>query len=201
MLSKEERLSFFLAQEGVKKIELGCGPNKKDGYFGVDSLPLEGVDFVADLESGLKFLPDNSIDEIVSSHFLEHIQNIDLLLREIHRVLKPGGIKIVFVPHFSNPYYYSDLTHRQFFGLYTFDYFSKGSKGYKRKVPAFYHLPEFTVEERELIFRSPFFFRNLKKRAAHKMFNLSPWFQELYEESFSSIIPCQELRFVLKAVK
>ena len=106
-------------------IELGCGPNKTAAdVIGIDLLPLPGVDIVHNTEEGLHFIPDNSVDEISSSHFLEHIVNFESLMKEIHRVLKPGGLNKVTVPHFSNPHYYSDFTHKRFFGLYTFDYFS-----------------------------------------------------------------------------
>ena len=88
------------------KIDLGCGPNKKTGFKGMDILPLPGVDFVVDLEKGFSFMADNSVDEFYTSHFLEHVQNLELIMAEIHRTLKPGGVLTVFVPHFSNPYYY-----------------------------------------------------------------------------------------------
>jgi hypothetical protein len=53
-----------IQKKDVVRIDLGCGPNKKDGYFGVDMLPLKGVDLVTDLEKGLPFIPDNSVDEV-----------------------------------------------------------------------------------------------------------------------------------------
>ena len=86
-------------------IELGCGPNKVDGVIGVDKFWDENVDIVADFENGLPFLPDNSVDELFSRHVLEHIENLELLIKEIYRVLKPGGIHRVIVPHFSNPHF------------------------------------------------------------------------------------------------
>ena len=85
------------------KIDLGCGPNKKAGFKGMDILPLPGVDFVVDLEKGFGFIEDNSVDEFYTSHFLEHVQNLELILSEIYRTLKPRGTLTVFVPHFSNP--------------------------------------------------------------------------------------------------
>src|SRR6185312_2948084 len=39
-------------------------------------------------------------------------------------VLEPGGEFRAVVPHFSNLHFYSDPTHRTFFGLYTFSYLS-----------------------------------------------------------------------------
>jgi len=47
-------------------IDLGCGKKTKQGRITVDKLDLPNVDIVADLEDGLSFLPDNSVDQIHS---------------------------------------------------------------------------------------------------------------------------------------
>ena len=187
----------------VLKIDLGCGPNKKAGFKGMDILPLPGVDFVVDLEKGFGFIEDNSVDEFYTSHFLEHVQNLELILSEIYRTLKPGGTLTVFVPHFSNPYYYSDYTHKRFFGLYSFDYFTSLDTGYRRKVPGYNASIDFSVVERKLILKPPsFFFTNLfKKHILNRIFNSNKYFQAVYEEYFTNIFPCYEMKFVLKPVK
>ncbi len=184
-------------------IELGCGEKKQPGTIGIDKLPLKNVDYVWDLEKGLSFLPDNSVDEIRSKHFLEHVEHFEELTKEIHRVLKPGGIQIVTVPHFSNPYYYSDFTHRRFFGLYSYDYFSEPEFQLRRKVPAFYVDYRFRIKKRRLVFKSPtFFFRNIfKVYFLDHIFNMNSYFQELYEEVFVYIFPCQEVTFVMEVIK
>jgi predicted SAM-dependent methyltransferase len=104
-------------------IELGAGTKKSPGRICIDKVDLPNVDIVADIERGLAFLPDNSIDEIHCRSVLEHIDNFEELMREIVRVLKPAGRAYIFVPRFSNPYFYSNYTHRRSFGLYTFYYF------------------------------------------------------------------------------
>src|SRR3954471_24408404 len=43
-------------------------------------------------------LPDESFDMVFASHVLEHIQDDWTALREVYRVLRPGGIAILPVP-------------------------------------------------------------------------------------------------------
>jgi len=176
-------------------IELGCGPNKKEGAIGVDKFQGEAVDIIADIEKGLPFLPDNSVDELFSRHLLEHIENLELLIREIHRVMKPGGIHRAIVPHFSNPYFYSDYTHRRFFGLYTFDYFADEETKLKRKVPNFYNDLRFHITRRYLRFHSTHPFCNFRRSLISKWVNRSSHAQERYEESYCYLYPCQEIHY------
>lgn len=202
MNDQQTKFKELLNQNTAIKIDLGCGTTKKAGYIGIDLLPLDGVDFIADFEKGLDFIPNSSVDEMISSHLLEHIDSFENLMAEIHRVLKSSGTKKILVPHFSNPYYYSDYTHRRFFGLYTFDYFSNGDTNMKRKVPSFYNTLKFKIISRKLIFRAqPFYIRNKFMSIFTFIFNLSPYMQELYEGMFSSIIPCYEIQFVIQPIK
>ena len=184
------------------RVELGCGTTKREGVIGVDRLPLPGVDIVADMEQGLPFFESDSVDAIYSDHFFEHIGNFELLIREIHRVLKKEGTLFLRVPHFSNPYYYSDPTHRRFFGLYTFDYYSDPVHQLRHKVPAFYGNPRFRVIRRKLIFKSDFLIRSvIKHRIIQPLVNLSDYTRELYEELFCHLLPCQEIYFEIQPVK
>jgi len=176
-------------------IELGCGPNKVAGAIGVDKFQDKNVDIVADIENGLPFLPDNSVDELFSRHVLEHIENLENLIKEIYRVLKPGGIHRAIVPHFSNPHFYSDYTHRRFFGLYTFDYFSDNETNLKRKVPRFYNDIRFHITKRYLRFYSLRLLLNYQRRLISMWVNRSTGAQERYEESWCYVFPCQEIHF------
>ena len=200
-MTHEELLELILQGQRIA-LDFGCGPAKKQGYLGVDKLPLPGVDVVANLENGLGFLPDNSVDEIYSSNFVEHIDNLELFMKECHRVVKHGGTIHIYVPHFSNPWFYSDYTHRRFFGLYSFLYFSDHNNIYKRKVPDFYTNFKFQVIEQKLIFKSPpFYFRNLFRQILQRIFNSNIYMQELYEDVFCYIFACQELYAKLSPVK
>lgn len=176
-------------------IELGPGKTKVNkNAIGIDICEKESVDYVTDLNKGLTFLWDESVDEIYAFHFLEHINDLEFFLSEVFRVLKKGGVLIGTVPHFSNPYFYSDYTHSNFWGLYTWSYFSKNSP-YKREVPKYYNNIEFQIIDIQLIFSSPFKIRNKIKKIIQRIFNMNKYMQEFYEENLTYLIPCYEIKF------
>jgi len=80
------------------KLNLGSNNIRIPGYTNVDLVAHENVDIVANAIS----LPqeDNSVDEILSSHLIEHFHFHDGLkaLKEWFRVLKPGGKLIIECP-------------------------------------------------------------------------------------------------------
>lgn len=44
---------------------------------------------------------ENSFDAVLCNHVLEHVQDDIKAMREIHRVLKPGGFAVLQVPFFN----------------------------------------------------------------------------------------------------
>lgn len=85
-------------RKGVDAIELGAGSRRKKGFFTSD-MRLD-ADFPYDFRVGLPF-PDQSLRLVYCEHVLEHFCFGDLqhLLREVHRTLKPGGTLSVVVPN------------------------------------------------------------------------------------------------------
>lgn len=179
-------------------IELGCGERKKQDRITIDKLDLPHVDIVADMEEGLSFLPDNSVDEIHCRSVLEHIENFEDLIGEIVRVLKKEGKAHIFVPHFSSPYYYSDYTHKRPFGLYTFYYFVDKKQQLKRNVPNFYSNTRIVIVSQRLKFRSIFFLLSPFKKLFGWFINLHPILQAYYEENLCYIVPCHGIEIVFK---
>ena len=194
---KNNIIPTFSAMDRVV-LELGCGPSKtiKHAYT-IDMLDIDGVDIVCDLDRGFPFLANDSVDEIHSFHFLEHVKDLNFMMAEIYRVLKKGGINSGTVPYFGNPYFYSDPTHKSTFGLYTFSYFSK-IPYFKRGVPTFYNNINFQIKDVTLRFTSPFFVRRNIKKVVQKIFNSSKYLKELYEEHFCYMIPAYEIFFELE---
>lgn len=181
-------------------VELGCGPDKQQGRIGIDVVDLPEVDIVANLEEGLPFFPNNSIDTFYANHVLEHLDHFEEVMREVHRTLKPGGKLILRAPHFSNPFFYSDFTHKRFFGLYSFEYLSRTAR-FKRKVPRHYVDFAFCTEELKLVFYSDRIVEKIFKRLVQVIVNAHRSFQEAYEEMWSSRLPCSEIYAILTPEK
>lgn len=135
------------------KINLGCGGKRLPGFVGVDVAELPAVDVKMDVREYLRSLKPSSVSHVYSRHFLEHVEGNALrdLLLEIDRVLRPGGHIEFIVPHFSNPYYYSDPTHRQPFGVHTFSYLCERSC-LRRGVPQYACIPGWNLVDVKLGF-------------------------------------------------
>jgi len=192
-----------LAVEGPLKLDLGCGTSKRGPDFvGVDVLDGPGVDVVGDALDVLRALEDERVVEVYSAHFFEHVDDLSALIDELERVLVVGGRLHVIVPHFSNPYYYSDPTHRRPFGLYTFSYFADDPV-LRRRVPTYGRDPRLRLQAARLVFRSAIEFRARyrAKAALGWLVNRSVWAQEFYEENLAGIVPCYELDFELVKVR
>jgi hypothetical protein len=127
------------------------------------------------------------------------VGDVAALMEELARVVKVGGVVEFVAPHFSNPYYYSDPTHRQFFGLYTFCYLARSSI-FARRVPTYHRELSFEVERVDLRFKSArvFVFRYAVKYLLGKLFNAGTYLKELYEENFCYMFPCYEVQYRLR---
>jgi SAM-dependent methyltransferase len=180
---------------------LGCAVRKRPGRVGIDRLDLPGVDIVADLEAGLPFLPDPSVDEIHCRSVLERIANFEQLLGEMMRVLKDSGRACIFVPHFSNPYYYSDYAHKRPFGLYTFYYFADQDHQARREVPSFYTDLRIEIVSVKLKFRSPIRILHWSRKLMGAIINLHPALQEFYEAGLCYLVPCDGIEVILRPAR
>ena len=84
------------------KLHIGCGDRHIPGFIHVDVRKLPHVDYVTSADK-LDMFEDDSVDLIYSCHVLEHFPKYQTedVLKEWHRVLKPGGILRLAVPDFE----------------------------------------------------------------------------------------------------
>lgn len=131
--------------DGPVRLSLACGDRKPEGFYGVDVAKTDNVDFVQDL---FKFpwtqFPDNSVDEIEISHFVEHIPHGDgfndpyfQFFDEVYRILKPAefdpnnpniattGIVNIVSPYYSSVRAWWDPTHLRAISEQSFLYLNK----------------------------------------------------------------------------
>jgi hypothetical protein len=99
------------------RLDFGCGPNKRPGFKGVDAIAFPGVDVVMDVRKMPWPWVDNSVEEVHSSHFVEHLWNTDerpervAFVNELYRVLRMGGKATIICPHWASCRAYGDFTH------------------------------------------------------------------------------------------
>jgi hypothetical protein len=195
--------AFWNDLQAGKEIRLNLGSGRRliPGFYSVDQLALPQTDIQADLNEPLTEIPDNSVAEIYSRHTLEHVSRFLELMVELHRVTKPGGRIEIIVPHFSNPYYYSDPTHVRFFGLYSFFYFSDEEDQPRRKVPSFYRPERFQVESVRCKLLRESIWDKLLGFVLQPLINVNLKWLDRYERRLCRWLPANDIRFILRPKK
>lgn len=86
--------------EHTGKLDLGCGDNKREGFFGIDKYKTASTDAECDLLEFPWPIADESVEEVHVSHFFEHIPAAlrKPFIEEIHRILKPQCKANIIVP-------------------------------------------------------------------------------------------------------
>jgi predicted SAM-dependent methyltransferase len=86
----------------VLRLHLGCGDIDHPGFVNVDGRPAPHVHHVQGLDR-LDVFADASAELVYASHCLEHLPlgRVRGVLREWHRVLRPGGVLRLSVPDFD----------------------------------------------------------------------------------------------------
>lgn len=123
----------------LSKINVGCGRNILPGWINLDSYPLPGVNIVADLETCASSplpIADDSVDEFLLSHVLEHVRNVLPMMQELHRIAAANATMTIRVPYGSSDDAFEDPTHvRQIFvgsfGYFSQPYYWRADYGYR----------------------------------------------------------------------
>jgi predicted SAM-dependent methyltransferase len=103
------------------KIHLCCGKDIRNGWINVDAIDF-GQEVIADIEQRWSFAANESVDHIYCKDGFEHVNSAEHLLEEAARVLKPGGMLQIWVPHYKNPSAYR-MTHKRLLSWSYFDAF------------------------------------------------------------------------------
>ena len=96
------RTFLYLQGQGIDAhfdlLGMDIDPHRKDDVFADKPWLIEQ----GDAEGPLKYA-DDSFDVIVCEQLLEHLHQPELLLKEIRRILRPGGLFVCGVPIFVEP--------------------------------------------------------------------------------------------------
>ncbi len=84
------------------RLEFGSGLEGLPGYYHIDIIKCDGVDKKLDVSKELPF-KDNSVDEILARHLIEHIDywKYPGVFEEWYRIMKPEGKLSLVTPDFE----------------------------------------------------------------------------------------------------
>lgn len=105
----------------LQMIELGGGLNPRPGYINID---LRDENFTWDLNRGIP-LPNDSVGVIWASHILEHLEDKQLIMSEIYRVLRDKGWVFISVPSTDGRGAFQDPTHVAYWNENSFLYYTR----------------------------------------------------------------------------
>lgn len=185
-------------------LEFGCGPRRdREGYVTVDLQDYDAVDIRGDAYEVLGQIENDSVRNVYASHFIEHLDDLDRFLRELARVCRNGSVIEFKAPHFSNAWFYSDVTHKSFFALYTFCYLAEDGIGFKRQVPGYARVPGLKLKQVRLGFGTlkTWSIRYYFRKGLQALFNAGKPMQEFYEDCLTGLFPCYDVFYRLEVRK
>lgn len=178
------------ALDNLTSLNLGCGTDIRADCINLDRSPLLGVDVIHDLAHLPLPFPAGRFNRIVCYDVLEHVDIVPTM-RDLHRILTPGGILEIRVPHFTSANNYGDPTHLRAFSVETFNFFCVGSnRGY------YFEFGFSELQKRWISFtKGPSYFLN---SLIGPLVNISPKMQVYYERSLLRIFPAVNIHLCLR---
>jgi SAM-dependent methyltransferase len=108
----------FAARHGGRVLDYGCGSGRTvragrergleiygtDVFYGGSQSRAEAAasgllgDVIREMQDGRIPFPVGSFDLVMNNQVMEHVEDLDAVLREIHRVLRPGGTVLSVFP-------------------------------------------------------------------------------------------------------
>lgn len=160
-LAMKRKLPELLDFQNGLVLNLGCGNSPIPGAINLDFPHWNAENYVIEIDARTKHhlqhpnrayplpaetgnllvpCPDGVVAGIHAYHFLEHVTDPRRMLREMQRVLMPGGVINICVPHYSGSMAHHDLDHKNTYALDTWantfatPYYNKDREGWKLHV-------------------------------------------------------------------
>jgi SAM-dependent methyltransferase len=175
------------------RLNLGSGTDVREGYVNLDIAALPGVDVVHDLSHLPLPFEDAQFEEVLCKDILEHLDYVPVL-RELHRIIRPGGRLVVEAPHFTSPAVYIDPTHKTAFSIETLDFFCREGRFASRSYYFDFHFDR--IESAHIVFHR---YRGQPwNYLVEPLVNRSPGAQRFYEETaLGRLFPASNIRVVI----
>lgn len=167
------------------KLVLGSAGKPHADAITVDIDPTHLPDVIHNIQVKPWPFEDNAFKEIDAHHVLEHLDELDTCLEEMHRLCRPDGTIYIEVPYHTSWCAHTPH-HKMFFNAFAFD-------GYFQGEQTWITGNKFICLKKEITFHKWFRFFFL-----HKLFNKFPM---LYERFYCYIFPAEHLKVWMRPVK
>lgn len=178
----------------MRKLNLGCGEDYRQGFVNVDINRDVRKDKIVDIEKKLPF-EDNVFNYVYIRHVLEHLEprKLNSVMQEIHRICKKNAILEIHVPHFSCGKTFMSHDHLTFFSYFTFNKKCfQNFKMLKRKMNFMRSELPYTGNKR----------LNKIAKIINPIFSFIPnKIPFVYERLFCWIYPVEEISFKIRIIK
>lgn len=98
-------------------------------WINIDIRECVKPDLIMNLEKDNFPYEDNSVDKVFASHIMEHINNLNHLMKEIYRVCKDGAEVEIISPYWKHHTAFDDPDHKRFITERTFAFYNSRSIG------------------------------------------------------------------------
>ena len=201
MKIKNKKLLLDIKEKKYLNINLGSGNENLKNYYNFDINNHDNTDVICDLNEKLILLPNDTVKRIYSNQTLEHLSNLEGFMQEVVRICIHNAEILFKVPHFANPYYYSDPTHERHFGLFSMHYFAKPKDQWKRKVPNYLTLSELSLIEVKILFYRDTIFEHLFNPLLERLVNINNSTKHFFEKRLCWLYPPSNVEYRLKINK
>lgn len=141
------------------------------------------IDSKADIVCNLNYhtLPfkSDTFERVISKQVFEHLDDVERLMKEVHRISKHKAAISVYVPHFSCFYSYGDPSHKRTFSVIAFDKIAPRCG--------------FRIVSRKITFHRAF--------RRYLISFLANRFPVNYERFWAFILPAEHLHFEFEVIK
>ena len=169
---------------------------EKKSFLALNSVNLDineevGPDILHDLNVFPYPLNDNEFDEIHLNNVLFQLNDVFLVMKEIHRIVKLNGKVIIKCAYFRSNYAYHYPGSKNNFTVSSFSFFDPDHIFYKK-----FKYTKIKFKTEKISFNDNFNSGILKKI----LILFANKFPHIYENNFSQILPLDEIKYELKKI-